>query len=140
MAYLNDETSAVYSVVVDVPFVISDKVCCAGEEQLWLNAVVCDADVVVKKGRELLYDAKIKISVVCNEKLVGGVISSAQKGELYPQKNYAMEVVFAKKGMSLWEVTKTVKTKEERVVAQNPEVVFPTEDNVPIVLYYPRMQ
>ena len=140
VAYLNDETSAVYSVVVDVPFVISDKVCCAGEEQLWLNAVVCDADVVVKKGRELLYDAKIKISVVCNEKLVGGVISSAQKGEPYPQKNYAMEVVFAKKGMSLWEVAKTVKTKEERVVAQNPEVVFPTEDNVPIVLYYPRMQ
>lgn len=140
VVYLNDETSQIYSVVVDVPFALSDKVCCPSDELVMLNAVVCDGDVVVKKGRELLFDAKIKVSVSCGQKLVGGVIASAQKGESYPQRNYAMEVVFAKKGMSLWEVAKKVKSPEEKIVAQNPDIVFPTEENTPIVLYYQRVQ
>ena len=140
VVYLNDDTSEIYSVIIDVPFVISDKVCCNAEQIVWLNAVVCDADVVVKKGRELLFDAKIKISVSCNENMVSGVIVSAEKVGNYPQKNCAMEVVFAKKGMSLWDVAKTMKAKEENVISQNPDVVFPTEENTPIVLYYQRIQ
>ena len=140
VVYLNDDSSAIYSVIVDVPFVLSDKVGCSLDEQVFLNAIICDADVVVKKGRELLFDAKIKVSVYCNEKMVGGVISTAQTGESYPQKNYAMEVVFAKKGMSVWDVAKLVKEQEEKIVAQNPDVVFPTEENTPIVLYYQRVQ
>ena len=140
VVYLNDETSAIYSVIIDLPFVLSDKLDCSLDGEVILNAVICDCDVVAKKGRELLFDAKIKVSVVCNQKLLGGVISSVQIGESYPQKNHAMEVVFAKKGMSVWDVAKLVKEKEEKIVAQNPDVVFPTEENTPIVLYHQRVQ
>ena len=140
VVYLNDETSAFYSVVVDVPFVVSDKICCENEGLLSLAVAICDADVVVKKGRELLFDAKIKVSVSCSHMQVGAVISTAEKGESYPQKDYAMEVIFAGVGKTLWEVAKSARVREEQIIAQNPDVVFPLVQDCPLVLFYQRVQ
>lgn len=140
VVYLNDDTSSLYSVVLDVPFAISDKVKCEEGSISYIKAVVADADVAVKKGRELLYDAKIKASVNCCLAMSGAIISGAELGDEYREKDYAMEVVFAKAGKGLWEVAKSAKVKEEIIISQNPEVVFPVEKDTPIILYYQRVQ
>ncbi|MBQ8909294.1 MAG: DUF3794 domain-containing protein [Clostridia bacterium] len=140
VVYLNDETSSLYSVVIDVPFVISDKTKCGENASLSIRAIVTDADVVVKKGRELIYDAKIKAAVNCCKQLNGGVISEASFGEEYQEKNYAMEVIFARAGKELWDVAKGAHVKEEVILAQNPEVTFPVEKDTPLVLFYQRTQ
>lgn len=134
--YLNDEDSSLHSVQLDVPFTISDKFNHEEGGVLMVEAVVTDVDVVVKKGREFYYDAKIKASVSYCHDLLGGVISGAVEGEEYGEKDYAMEVVFAPKGKELWEVAKSAKIKEEQIVAQNPEVMFPVTEDTPIVLFY----
>ena len=60
--------------------------------------------------------------------------------EEYGERNYAMEVVFAQKGKDLWDVAKTARVKEEQILAQNPDVVFPTAEDCPLVLFYQRVQ
>ncbi|MBO5394636.1 MAG: DUF3794 domain-containing protein, partial [Clostridia bacterium] len=125
VVYLNDDTSSLYSVVIDVPFVISDKTNCQGASTQAVNAILTDVDVVVKKGRELIFDAKVKATVVCCCDVAGAVISDASFGEEFGERDYAMEVIFAKKNSGLWETAKAARVREEQIVAQNPEVIFP---------------
>ena len=134
--YLNDEDSALHSVQLDVPFTISDKFNAEDGGVLMVDAVLCDVDVVVKKGREFYYDAKVKASVsYCHDRL-GGIISSATAVEEYGERDYAMEIIYAPSGKDLWEVAKHAKVKEEQISSQNPEVVFPVNEDTPIVLFY----
>jgi len=134
--YLNDEDSSLHSVQLDVPFTISDKFNYEEGGILIIDAVVTDVDVVVKKGREFYYDAKVKASVSYCHDLLGGIISNAVATEEYGEKDYAMEIIYAPKGKDLWEVAKHAKVKEEQIVAQNPEVIFPVSEDTPIVLFY----
>ena len=59
VVYLNDEENSLNSVQIEVPFVISDKFSQDNADGiLVVDAILCDVDVVAKKGRELLFDAK----------------------------------------------------------------------------------
>lgn len=138
--YLNDEDSSLHSVQLDVPFTISDKFNHEEGGILMVDAVVTDVDVVVKKGREFYYDAKVKASVSYCHDLLGGIISSAVETEDFGDKDYAMEIIYAPSGKELWEVAKHARVKEEQITTQNPEVVFPVNEDTPIVLFYQKIQ
>lgn len=139
VVYLNDEDNALYAAQIDVPFTISDKFNCPEGGTLVVDAVVHDIDVAVKKGRELIYDAKVKACVnYCYDKL-SGIITEAVETDAYPQRDYAMEVVFAHAGQDLWDIAKGVKVKEEQIVSQNANVVFPLADDTSLILFYQRV-
>jgi len=138
VVYLNDDTSSLYSVVLDVPFVISDKIKCPSDSMLSLSAVITDADVVVKKGRELIYDAKVKVGVNCCRSINGAIISDAVFAEEFDKKDCAMEVIFAPKGKDLWDIAKSAHVQEGLIRLQNPDVTFPVEKDTPLILFYQR--
>ena len=139
VVYLNDEDNSLYSAQIDVPFTISDKFSYPDGGMLFVDAIVHDVDVAVKKGRELFYDAKVKASVrYCYDK-VSGIITEAETLEEYPQKDYAMEVVFAHAGDELWDIAKSVKVKEEQILSQNSDVAFPLAEDSSLILFYQRV-
>ena len=61
---------------------------------LTVDAIICDVDVVAKKGREIFYDAKVKIAVNYCHNVLSSVITEAETVEAYPEKDYAMELVY----------------------------------------------
>lgn len=134
--YLNDETSSLNSVQVDVPFSFNDKFDCQCDGMVMANAVISDVDVVVKKGRDLYYDAKIKVTINCSYDRVSSVISQAENSETLPERDYAMEVVFAQSGQNTWDIAKNAHVPAEQVALQNPDVVFPLEEDASLVLFY----
>ncbi len=136
VVYLNDESNALVSVVVEVPFVVSDKTNYDDNTQVSVTATLTDVDVVVKKGREFLFDAKIKATVNYFSDNVGAVISGVEMSDAYEERDYAIELVFASAGQSAWDIAKAVKVKEETVLMQNPDVIFPLEKDENIVVYY----
>jgi hypothetical protein len=138
--YLNDEDSSINSVQLDVPFVLSDKFDVEEGGVISVDAVVVDEDVVVKKGREFYYDGRVKVSICYSHEIVSSVIASANVIEPFAEKDYAMEVVFASKGSNLWDIAKSVRVKEEQVLLQNPDVAFPIQNDVPIILFYQRLK
>lgn len=141
VVYLNDETNTLNSVQIDVPFVITDKFNHDNIEGILnVDAIVCDVDVVVKKGREFYYDAKIKASVNYCHPAVSGVISEASMLEAYPEKDYGMELLFARAGQEAWDIAKEAKIKEEMLILQNPEVVFPLEEDKNLILFFQKVQ
>ena len=134
--YLNDETSSLNSVQVDVPFSFSDKFDCQCDGFAMASAMISDVDVVVKKGRDLYYDAKIKVDVNCSYDRISSIISKAEISDVLPERDYAMEVLFAQSGQSAWEIAKSAHVPLEQVVAQNPEATFPLEEETSLVLFY----
>lgn len=135
--YLNDETNSLNSVNMEVPFVVSDKtnVDCEGAK-INVRATVVDVDVVVKKGREFYFDAKLKINVSCDCESVGAVISRVETKEVFDEKDCAIELVFGQAGQSCWDIAKQMKVREETIFLQNPNVVFPLERDENIVVFY----
>ena len=140
VVYLNDEENSLTSVQIEVPFVISDKFSQENVEGLLMvDAILCDVDVVAKKGRELLFDAKVKACVNYCYDEVSGVISEALVLDAYPEKEYAMELVYAQKGQDAWDIAKSAKVKEGQIVAQNPDVVFPLMEDTGLILFYQKI-
>lgn len=139
IVYLNDETNSINSVELEIPFTVNDKF--EGEERkIFASAVIYDSDVAVKKGRELFYDAKIKISINYCSNAICGIISEASLADEYPEKDYAMEVVFAKAGDELWDIAKKAKVKEQQILDQNPDIAFPLTEDSTLILFYQKVK
>ena len=138
VVYLNDETNSLHSVVIEVPFVVSDKTSatCEGAKIDSVFAVLYDVDVVVKKGREFYFDGKLKINVNYDCDVVDAVISNINLAGEYPERDCAIELIFANAGLSAWDLAKSVKVREETIMLQNPELSFPLEKDENVVVYY----
>ena len=139
VVYLNDEDNSLYSAQIDVPFVISDKADYQEGGIMVVDAIVCDVDVAVKKGRDLFYDAKVKACVCYCVDQSSAVITEAVNGENYPEKDYAMEVVFASANEELWEIAKKTRVKGEQILTQNPEILFPLAEDTSLILFYQKV-
>lgn len=137
VVYLNDETNALHSVTIEVPFVVSDKanVPCENAE-VSICAVLYDVDVVVKKGREFYFDAKLKVNINYDCEEIGAVISKVEPTGVHSEKDCAIELVFASAGQTAWDVAKSMKVREDTIMLQNPEIQFPLEQDENIIIYY----
>lgn len=137
IVYLNDEDSSLNAVALEVPFVLTDKcVYDCSDGQINVDAIVCDVDVVVKKGRELFYDGRVKANVNFCHNEVSGVITEVALQEQFPERDYGMELIFGQRGQDSWELAKQARIHEDMLIAQNPDVVFPLEDDRNLILFY----
>ena len=137
VVYLNDETNSLHSVLIEVPFVVSERANVPCENaQVDVCAIIYDVDVVVKKGRDFYFDAKLKIKASFDCDVVSAVISGVQEQESLEEKDCAIEVTFAKSGQTAWDIAKGLGVREELIYLQNPEVVFPLEKDENIIIYY----
>ena len=139
VVYLNDETNSINSVQLEVPFSISDKFDGNEAGKIFATAVIYDSDVAVKRGRELFYDAKIKACINYCSDIICGVISEATCLDEYQEKDYAMEVIFAKQGDQLWDIAKKAKIKESQITEQNPDIAFPLNEDTTLILFYQKV-
>lgn len=136
VVYLNDELSTFNAVEIEVPFQISDKTRATESSMLLTNAILTDVDVAVKKGREIFFDGKVRAIVAISDDEVSAAISEAREGEIYEARDCAMELVFAKEGSSLWDIAKMNRVRESLIAEQNPNVIFPLQENSDLVIFY----
>ena len=51
-----------------------------------------------------------------------------------------MEVMFARAGEELWDIAKKAKIKEQQILDQNPDVVFPLNEDTTLILFYQKVR
>ena len=134
--YLNDEDGAINSVQMEIPYVISDKTDLTGEPTIVVHQLIEDADVIVKKGRELYFDAKVKALVVFTSNAQNAVITDCKIGEELPPRDCAIEIIFAKAGNSIWEISKKLNVNPQLIMSQNPDVEEVLESDKNLAIYY----
>jgi hypothetical protein len=136
VVYLNDETQTINCVKKDLPYIISEKTEVEASFNICARLVLCDVDVIARRGRELFLDAKIKASVRIFGALKGTLITDAIMGEPLPMKEEAIEIYFGKAGDKMWDIAKELRTRPEVIVEQNPEINSPLSENCNIIIYH----
>lgn len=134
--YLNDELGEILSVEVEMPYIIDKKVDWGDDVILEPIVCICDVDVMVKRGREIFFDARAKAYVNITRPTTMRFIANVNSvGELGP-KDSAIEVYFAKSGERVWDIAKGLKVSSEMICNQNPEITDPLEKDQNIAIYY----
>ena len=133
---MNDEESKIYSVDVEIPFVVSNSTEINPNTAINVVAKLCDVDVMVKKGRDVYLDASVKVFVNVTECVSGVVISDIKIGEQLEPKDAGIEIYFAKAGDDIWDISKQLKINPELIERQNQELEFPLEKDENIAIFY----
>ena len=134
--YLNDEEMTTNSIQIEVPFKISEKTVASENYEIVANLILDNVDVIVKKGRELYFDAKVKANVCYYRNKTEAVLSDAVEGDLLPAKEQAIEIYFGKQGNALWDIAKNLNISLETLKNQNPNVSEVLEENTNLIIYY----
>ncbi len=139
VVYLNDDENSLNSVEIEIPFALSDKADATDEAKVSAEAVLYDTDVIVKKGRELFFDGKVRVNArICEDKY-SATITGAERGDAYDECDCAMKYVYGKEGESLWEIAKRNKVKEEQLLSQNSDVIFPLVQDTGFILFFQKL-
>lgn len=135
LLYINDELSTINSVQIEFPFSVSEKTNLT-DAVTSVNITLTDIDAMVKKGREVFFDAKLKIEVCYYEEETGAVMTDLVLGENLSKRTHPIEIYFAHKGESLWDIAKSLKVKDSLIFEQNCTLTDPLEKDEKIVLYF----
>lgn len=135
--YLNDDTSTINSVEIEVPFVINDKVAFENDKvYVYAQAILSDCDVIAKKGREIYFDCKVKTYLNMWEDENYELVSGINIGKAFQEKDSAIEIYFASAGATFWDIAKELRISEEMLISQNPNLTNPLDKDERIVVYY----
>ncbi len=134
--YLNDELEALQSVAIEIPFVMDKNVDLADGVLLEPIVGLFDVDVIVKRGREIFFDAKAKayVNVSCSNNF--SIITKVEEIGEHVERDNAIEIYFAKTGETFWEIAKNLKISSEIIRNQNPELSDPLDKDQNIALYF----
>ena len=62
-------------------------------------------------------------------------LEDISEGELLTPKEACLQIYFAKKGNSLWDISKGLQCKPEQILEQNPNINLPLENDEKIVYF-----
>lgn len=140
VVYLNDETGTVQSVEIEIPYVLDKKVDYNNDVLLEPVITLCDVDVMIKRGREIFFDAKAKafVNVAIKENIC--LVTNTESMGVLPTRDSALEIYFAKMGQSFWDIAKNLKIPTETIANQNPNLSDPLEKDENIAIYYQKQR
>lgn len=124
LIFLNDEQERVNSVAVEIPFSFKEKI---EEKDLAVrteNSLV-ELDAVVKRGRDIYVDGKIKTSIWTSKEVKNAIVSAIENGDNLPPRDGTIEIYFANQNETFWDVAKDLKISESTLRAQNQDIVEP---------------
>lgn len=132
----DDEEGSTQSVQVEVPFSESVKVGTLMKDcKVFVCAEVCSIDLKVKKGKDIDVSAVVEFVVETFSEVADDYIKEVMLTEELSSNPYSLQIYMAKEGATLWEIAKHLYVKEDDIVKQNPNLVFPLEKTESIVYF-----
>lgn len=135
--YLEDnENETLNSVIVEVPFSIENRIDDISlDDQITAFAMIKDVDIKCKKGKEINLMLELCISVHSYNTLEEMAITNITEGEVLTPREACLQIYFARKGSTLWDISKGLLSKPEQILDQNPNINLPLENDEKIVLF-----
>ena len=129
--YLNDNNNNINSVNVEIPFSQKENTDISGDNiSVCITALLYDVDAVVKRGRDVYIDAKMKVLANFAKTTSNAIISNVEIGEEIESNTTSIEIYFAKEGQTMWDIAKDLKVSKELLLKQNenlPEIMTGNE-------------
>ena len=132
----DDEDETTNSVTVEIPFAINLDVDGVKEgDDLFVGGDVVDITAKAKKGKDIEIEAEISFRVNNYSKTAQTFVKEIVLTEELAQNPYPLEIYLAPAGASLWDIAKHLNVREDMIVAQNPDAVFPLDAPQSIVYF-----
>lgn len=133
--YLNKETNGVYSVDVEMPFMISNPVDYPNSVVPIVQITLTDVNVRARRGKEIEVNACVEVYSNFYDSGKDAVITTVAEEDEIPEEECALSIYLAKEGDTIWEIAKDLKVSPELVAEQNPDIVEPITAGTRIVIY-----
>ena len=88
-----------------------------------------------RRGKEIEVIATLEIYSDIYNNTENVVITKLAEDDLIPDNNCSMLFYIAKSGDTIWEVSKELKTSEELLLSQNPNLTDPIVPGTKVVVY-----
>ncbi|MEG1751860.1 MAG: DUF3794 domain-containing protein [Clostridia bacterium] len=136
VVYVNDEMDSIHSVLVEIPFVTQARTEMDDNAMVLCEPTLTDFEVMVKRGRDVFVDAKIKANCNFTKKEDDSVISKVELGDELATHDEAIQIYFGKAGEAIWDIAKHLKISPQIILEQNPSLSDPLEQDTKIVIYF----
>ncbi|MGN1208418.1 MAG: hypothetical protein ACI4TI_03015, partial [Christensenellales bacterium] len=131
-----DEAERLNSVVIEVPFSLENRFDeLMGTDEITSCVMIKEVDLKCKKGKEISLDLDL---TVCVNAFFSGeemALTNVVVGEPLTPKEACLQIYFARKGNTLWDISKGLVAKPEQILQQNPNINLPLEQDEKIVLF-----
>lgn len=130
------ESGVLNSVIVEVPFSV-ENACddLNSEMSLTTQGYITDISVKSKKGKEINIDLEIQLIVNGFSTSEEMALTDVTIGEALTPKEACLQIYFARKGNTLWDISKGLQCKPEQILNQNPDLNLPLEADEKVVLF-----
>lgn len=125
--------SDVSSTALELPFSQTFDTDFGTNGMLFATATVLDLSA--KQGDGTDFDAEICFQTVCHNDAEYTVITEMTQTDFDKSSLPAIEVCVAKKGETTWNLAKSLHMSEEDLLATNPELTSPLENDARVVVY-----
>lgn len=123
------------SVRTEIPFSVSVKSDVPFSKEVCAKCDVRDISATLKNDREFALDMDLAIEVQGFSPLEAAYISAVDVGEEREQNTAALSIYVASKDETMLDVCKALSAMPQDILAQNPDLVLPFEDDTRIVYF-----
>jgi len=114
------EEHQIHTHTVEVPFSVGVKVDgVSGEHNIGANVVPLSCNIKARRGKELLIDARIGITVSGDKRTEATLISGATEGAQKTQTGAAIVIHVVQAGETLWDLAKRTGISTAEIIRQN---------------------
>lgn len=131
-----DEIERLNSLIIEVPFSVENKFDeFTDGDDVVVNCMIKDVDVKCKKGKEINLDLELCFVANTFNTTEEMALTNVTVAEPLTPKEACLQIYFARKGNTLWDISKGLLAKPEQVLDQNPSINLPLEEDEKIVLF-----
>lgn len=134
--YLNKETNNTYSMVVEMPFSINEKVGDLSDDFVpVVNLSLGEVGAKVRRGKDLEVVATLFVCADFYSDKIDAVISNVDVLEEKPESESVLTIYIVKPNETIWEISKQLNINPDSLLEQNPEVELPLIGGEKLIVY-----
>ena len=135
--YFTKETNLITSVLVEMPFVVEQKV----DADICNVVSICLNGLSAKSRRGKEIEVSAEIEMFADNYLVSNncIISEVHVGEEKPIDECSLYIYVVKPNDTLWDIAKEMNVSEDLIIEQNPDIQLPLVSGSKLVIYNPKV-
>jgi len=116
------EERHLHATMITVPFHATVKIDgISATHAIQSHMVVLSAKVKARRGKELLVDARLGLSIASHTVKTQNILSDVILGDVIPRDDSAILIYTVGAGETLWDVAKRINCRMSEIIAGNPE-------------------
>lgn len=114
------EEHQIHTHTAEVPFSVNVKVDGASaEHNIGANVVPLSCNIKARRGKELLVDARLGVTVCANRQNDANMVTTASLGALKPENAASIVIHVVQAGETLWDLAKRTGVNTREIIKQN---------------------